>query len=172
MALNFPSAPVAGQVFTAEGVSFVWSGVAWVVMDATNFPFATNAQALAGTLANVAMSPLRLREAINARPNLGGSAMYAPPVNRTAQRALGSNWGNTLGRAAFISVEVALGTAGGLSPVRLLIGPTGSLAGLIIAEMTPSDGRSPISVWGVVPSGWFARVTGPSGATLSRWMEY
>lgn len=172
MALNFPSAPTVGQVFTAEGTSFVWTGVTWVVMDATNFPFATNAQALAGTLQNVAMSPLRLREAINARPNLGGSAMYAPPVNRTAQRSLGGNWTNTLGRAAFIAVEVALGTASGLTSTRLLIGPTTTLAGLIIVEGTPSAGRSPVSVWGVVPPGWVARVTAPAGATLSRWMEY
>jgi len=32
-ALNFPSSPTVGQVYTANGLSYTWDGVSW---DATN----------------------------------------------------------------------------------------------------------------------------------------
>ena len=70
MALNFPNAPVEGQVYTAEGVTFVWTSGQWVV----TFPWASNSEALAGTRADVAMAPLtHHRKKLSARRD-GGCA--------------------------------------------------------------------------------------------------
>jgi hypothetical protein len=66
MALNFPSAPVTGQVFQGEGTTFVWNGTLWVVLSPASATFATKAEAEAGVRNDVLLSPLRAKEAIAA----------------------------------------------------------------------------------------------------------
>jgi hypothetical protein len=66
MALNFPSAPVVGQVYQAEGVTFVWNGTLWVVLSPASATFATKAEAEAGVRDDRLLSPLRAKEAIAA----------------------------------------------------------------------------------------------------------
>jgi hypothetical protein len=66
MALNFPSAPVVGQVFQAEEVAFVWNGTLWVVLSPQSGTFATKAEAEAGLRDDRLLSPLRAKEAIAA----------------------------------------------------------------------------------------------------------
>lgn len=66
MALNFPSAPVLGQVFSAEGADFVWNGTLWVVLSPASATFASKVEAEAGLRDDVFLSPLRAKEAIAA----------------------------------------------------------------------------------------------------------
>lgn len=66
MALNFPSAPVLGQVYQAEGATFVWNGTLWVVLSAESATFATKGEAEAGLRDDRFLSPLRAKEAIAA----------------------------------------------------------------------------------------------------------
>jgi hypothetical protein len=66
MAINFPSAPVVGQVYQAEDVDFVWNGTLWVVLAPSNATFASKAEAEAGARDDVFLSPLRADEAIAA----------------------------------------------------------------------------------------------------------
>jgi hypothetical protein len=58
MALNFPSAPVVGQVYSAEGADFVWNGALWVVLAPENVTFATGPEVAAGVRNDVVLSPL------------------------------------------------------------------------------------------------------------------
>jgi hypothetical protein len=62
MALNFPSSPVLGEVFQAEGATFVWNGALWVVLGPTSATFATKAEAIAGLRGDVMLSPLRAHD--------------------------------------------------------------------------------------------------------------
>ena len=73
MALNFPSAPLVGQVYQAEGMDFVWNGALWVVLSPASATFSTKADAEAGLRTDVFLSPLRAKEAIAAQ-------IPAPPV--------------------------------------------------------------------------------------------
>lgn len=67
MALNFPNAPITGQVFQTEDTTFVWNGALWVVLSPSSATFATKADAEAGLRADVFLSPLRAEEAIAAQ---------------------------------------------------------------------------------------------------------
>ena len=71
MSLNFPSAPTPGQTYTSEGVTFVWTGIVWVVPP-SGLLFATQAEAEAGERWDRGMSPLRGAQAID--------AIYVPPA--------------------------------------------------------------------------------------------
>lgn len=66
MALNFPANPTPGQVFTAEGATFVWNGTVWVAAGSAAIPFATTAEARAGVVTDKVMSPLTTTERIKA----------------------------------------------------------------------------------------------------------
>ena len=75
MALNFPSAPLVGQVYQAEGATFVWNGTLWVVLGPSSATFASKAEAEAGLRDDVFLSPLRAKQAIAAL------AAPEPPIN-------------------------------------------------------------------------------------------
>ena len=62
MTLSIPSSPAVGQRVTMEGATFVWTGSVWVV-DPFGLRFASQTQAEAGTAEDVAMTPLRARQA-------------------------------------------------------------------------------------------------------------
>lgn len=84
MALNFPSAPIVGQVFQAEGTTFVWNGTLWVVLSPASATFATKAQAEAGLRDDVFLSPLRAKEAI--------AALAPPPPAQDVGVAICRAW--------------------------------------------------------------------------------
>lgn len=67
MALNFPSNPTVGQVFQAEGASFVWTGTLWAVLNPATFPWATKDEAIAGVRGDAVMSPFTTKAAIDAK---------------------------------------------------------------------------------------------------------
>lgn len=73
MALNFPANPSPGQVFTAEGSTFIWSGTVWRTVP-PSIPFATGQEAADGVRDDVVMSPLTTRQAIEAAP-IGDTAV-------------------------------------------------------------------------------------------------
>jgi hypothetical protein len=75
VAINFPTAPATGQVYQAEGATFVWNGALWLVLAPSNAQFATKAEAEAGTRNDRLLSPLRAKEAIAAL------APVQPPLN-------------------------------------------------------------------------------------------
>jgi hypothetical protein len=64
MSLNFPSSPAPGDIFTAEGATFIWTGTVWVVPP-SGLIFATEAEARGGVVADRAMTPLRGAQAID-----------------------------------------------------------------------------------------------------------
>lgn len=64
MALNFPASPAPGEVFTSEGATFIWNGTVWMAQAPAVIPWATPAEAIAGTRGDVAISPLTLAATI------------------------------------------------------------------------------------------------------------
>jgi hypothetical protein len=108
MALNFPSTPVTGQVFQAEGTTFVWNGALWVVLAPSNAQFATKAEAEAGTRNDRLLSPLRAKEAID--------ALSAPPLPIDLGVAICRAWVRLNGETNTILSEfnvASLGNEGG-----------------------------------------------------------
>lgn len=91
MALNFPSAPTVGQRYTAEGVTFVWNGTLWSVE--TSFPWATNAEGVAGTRSDVIMTPAAVAAALNA-VTPGTNFNFGTPTDMSASRSMGVNYQN------------------------------------------------------------------------------
>jgi hypothetical protein len=65
MSLNFPPSPSPGDTFTAQGVTFVWTGSVWVVPPG-GLIFASQPEAQAGERLDRAMTPLRGAQAIAA----------------------------------------------------------------------------------------------------------
>jgi hypothetical protein len=165
MALNFPNNPTVGQEYTAQGVTFVWTGALWEVLGPTNFAYATQAEATAGTQQDRAMSPLRTEQAIAAR-NFQPSEGYGAPVNVAAQRAEGLNYRNTSVRNRFWAVEIT----NDISCV-MRIGPTGTLGNFTTARLLTSAGRNFACGLLIVPPDWVYRLTGV-GATFARWWEW
>lgn len=84
MALNFPSAPLLGQVVSAEGADFVWNGTLWVVLSPASATFASKVEAEAGLRDDVFLSPLRAKEAI--------AALTPPPPPITLGVAICRAW--------------------------------------------------------------------------------
>jgi hypothetical protein len=165
VALNFPSSPIVGQVFSAEGADFVWSGAVWVPLDGSNFPYATQAEALAGTRTDRAMSPLTTQQAIAAR-NFQPSEGYGVPVDVAAQRTVATNFRNNTGRNMFWAVDINNDVSG-----IMRIGPTGTLADFDIARLLGASGRINRGGLLVVPDTWFYRLDG-AGITLAAWWEW
>lgn len=165
MALNFPNAPTVGQEYTAQGVTFVWNGALWEVLGPTNFAYATQAEAEAGTRQDRAMSPLRTNQAIAAR-NFGVSEGYGTPVNVAASRVEAQNYQNNSGRNLFWAVDVTNDVT-----CIMRVGPTGTLADFVTARLLSATGRNNVCGMLVVPPGWFYRLNG-TGAVFPRWWEW
>jgi len=64
MALNFPNSPTLNQIYQAEGSSFRWNGLIWIMLGSESFPWATQAEAIAGTVTDRVMSPALVRQVI------------------------------------------------------------------------------------------------------------
>jgi hypothetical protein len=161
MALNFPNSPAINQRYSAEGVTFVWDGAQWLV----TWPWATQAEALAGTRTDVALSPLTTEQAIVAR-NFQTGVMGGTPVNVAAQRVIGTNYQNTGTRSRMVQVNFS-GDIGG----QVRIGPTGTLADQLIAVLLGASGRNNRGASFAVPPGWFYRINGV-GASIANWWEW
>lgn len=165
MALNFPSSPIVGQVYSAEGADFVWSGAVWTPLDGSNFPYATQAEALAGTRTDRAMSPLTTEQAIAAR-NFQPSEGYGAPVNVAAQRVEAQNYNNGTGRNMFWAVEISNDVSG-----IMRVGDVGALAAFTTVRLLGATGRNNRTGLLIVPPGWFYRLNA-TGATFARWWEW
>jgi hypothetical protein len=165
LALNFPSSPAVGQVYSAEGADFVWSGAVWVPLDGSNFPYATQAEALAGTRTDRAMSPLTTEQAIAAR-NFQPSEGYGIPVNVAAQRAEGATYANNTGRNLFWAFE-------GSNDVSCVmrVAPTTTMVDFTIARLLAPAGRNGSCGLLIVPPTWRYRLQGV-GVTFARWWEW
>jgi hypothetical protein len=165
LALNFPSSPAVGQVYSAEGADFVWSGAVWAPLDGSNFPFATQAEALAGTRTDRAMSPLTTDQAIVAR-NFQPSEGYGAPVNVVSQRVEAQNYQNNTGRNLFWAVD----TSNDVSCI-MRIGPTGTLADFTVARLLAPATRNNAAGLLIVPPTWFYRLNG-AGVVILAWWEW
>ena len=119
MSLNFPSSPTVGQIFTAEGVSFVWSGAVWYVLDP--FPWATPAEGLAGVETDKISTPASTKALLDTIP-AGGTFAFGTPQDMIASRSQDVNYQNTLGRPMMISVSFS--DRDDTSVAELRVGPS------------------------------------------------
>ena len=169
MTLNFPPSPVPGEVFTAEGASFVWNGTVWAT-PGSPFPWARAADGAAGSEIGLVMTP----EALDAMLDTFGPAPVAPyplPLDVTAQRALSVNYQNTTGKPLLVSLlftrstgaftAIVAGFVGATNPATLDLGSHGAYGSGWWATYTI-----------VVPPGWWYRFTGGTGVIIQRWTEY
>lgn len=155
--LNFPSSPVVGQVFTAEGVSFVWSGAVWYVLDP--FPWATAAEGLEGAVPNKISTPAATKALLDTIP-AGSTFNFGTPQDMSASRSQSVNYQNTLGRPMMISVsfsdrddtsiaELRVGPSN-VNPPSIILGRSFALRG--------TGSTSEAGLIGVVPQGWWYRL--------------
>lgn len=167
MAINFPSNPANGQVFQAEGTTFIWNGVLWVVMDATNFPYATSAEAIAGVRDDVAISPSTAKDAIP----VGGALFSGNPVNVGANsgRVPGTQYTNPFDVP--ILVVVGILTTGVATDWSLQIRPVGGTWITIALENVPATVQNRGALF-IVPVGWAYRVTASSNYSIPYCYEY
>lgn len=162
MALNFPAAPVSGQVYTAEGVDFVWNGALWVLMSAANFPWATAAEAIAGARNNAALSPATFAATDNLEPVSDGYIRYLPV---TVSRAKDTDYQNDLGEP-LLMIVIIKNESGGNG--RLLAGPSLPVTLNVAGQFSQTPDR-PNSMTALIPTGWFYRF---QSAGVNRWIEY
>jgi hypothetical protein len=171
VSLNFPASPIQGQVFTAQGATFVFNGGTWMILAGNLFPFATQAEALAGTRRDVAMSPLRLQQAIDAR-NFEGNvdSIAGIPVNVVAQRAVNVDYQNTTGKALLVMPLLRHTTS---LESFLRIGPSAPLAvARDMVRISTSGSNLQVGLQGIVPVNHFYRVNAPAGVSPDAWLEY
>jgi hypothetical protein len=151
MALNFPSAPVVGQVYQAEGMSFVWNGTLWYVLDA--FPWA------APGAAEGVMTPAATKAALDAVPQ-GGSFNIGFPRDLTASRAIGTNYQNPRANVPML-IAASFSDRDDTSNAELRVGPTNANPPTIVlgqAWANRGTGPSENTIIGVVPAGWWYRL--------------
>jgi hypothetical protein len=165
MALNFPNNPVVNQVFQGEGITFVWSGDVWHVLDP--FPWAG-----AGALSGV-MTPAATRAALDAVP-AGRTFNQGVPQDFLASRAANVNYQWTGTRPLMIAVSFS--DRDDISNAELRVGPANvnpPAINLGQAQALRGTGGVETTIIGVVPSGWFYRLNGVDrrpGATA--WWEW
>jgi hypothetical protein len=166
--LNFPSNPTQGQAFTSQGLTFIFDGGVWTLPDP--FPWATDAEAVAGTGGGRMMNPAATRALLNSVP-AGALSAFGAPSNQQANRGFSVNYQNTLGRPMLVAVTfwdrdnahraaVNVGAANVNPPaVRL-------------ADLAVARGGQGTLVF-VVPTAWWYRLiilSGRSGNTS--WWEW
>jgi hypothetical protein len=172
MSLNFPSSPVVGEVFTAEGVSFVWSGLVWYVLDA--FPWATTAEGLEGLATNKISTPASTAALLDTVPS-GRAFNQGVPQDFIASRSQDVNYQWTGARPMMISV--AFSDRDDTSVAELRVGPTNVNPPAIILGRTfalrGTGVSSEAGLIGVVPAGWWYRVhTVARRPSTSQWWEW
>lgn len=171
--LNFPTGPVLGQVFEAEGASFIWNGSLWVVLSAASFPWATAAEAIAGARADLAISPLTLKAAMDARGYTFKGNIQQQPVDLAAsgQRVGRTIYQNDTGRSLLVALVMRPVSGGGTFYLRL--GASSADMSLAVVGETGADTNRRRSALAVVPPGWFYQADLASGnIEIQNWNEY
>lgn len=119
MALNFPVTPAPGEIFTAEGATFIWNGTVWMAQAPAVMPWATPEEARAMTRGDVVMSPLTTKAASRLKAWLAfdgtGNANIAGENLSGARTATGEftfTFGTPMPDTKY-AVVVGIGTAGG-----------------------------------------------------------
>lgn len=163
MSLNFPNTPAPGDVFTAQGRTFVWTGVVWT-MQGLQFPWATSAEAAAGVAPDRVLSPFVAHGVVEAVPEPVAPFQGIPTVMGAA-RAVNIDYQNTLGRD--MMVIIALNGNGG---ANLLIGQGGPGNARLAAQAITLAGQLSV-LTGVISPGLFYRMELASG-TITQWVEY
>jgi hypothetical protein len=173
MALNFPNTPVVGQVYQAEGMSFVWNGTVWHVLD--TFGFASNAEAIAGTDDGKLMTPASTAAELDTL--VGGSTfLLGVPTNMTASRALNTNYQWTGNRPLLVSVNFYCSYGNGDVELRVGSENSGSLAINLgrarCLSGSPGTGTSACLI-GAVPRGWWYRLhIVANSPSADQWWEW
>lgn len=170
--LNFPASPVLGQVFEAEGASFVWNGSLWVVLSAASFPWATAAEAIAGARADVAVSPLTAKIAMDARGYTFKGNIQQQPVDLAGTSRVGRTiYQNDTGRSLLVALVMRPVSGGGTFFLRL--GASSADMSLAVGGETGGDTNRRRSALAVVPPGWFYQADLASGnIEIENWHEY
>lgn len=164
MAINFPNAPTVGQEFTSDGLTFRWTGTAWILLGLP-MPFATEAEALAGTAKNRVMSPLTTKAVLNARPP-AGSPFDGSPNIFGASRELDVIYQSPYDRPMGIMVS---------GPITFqLLGSSNQTSWLNLARRSRYDSAlTGNGVVALIPPRWFYRVTtGNASPSVSQWREF
>lgn len=164
MALNFPTNPTVNQTYTAEGRTFVWNGSFWLLRRVP-FTFATDAEALAGTVSNRPVSPASTRVVTNTIPP-GGSAhpFSGTPTDVSASRSRDVNYQNPFDRPMLIAVW-------GATAVILDIGASNP-ANIRISNNINQDIGQPQYLLGLIPPRWWYRLGFNASTTFTNWVEY
>jgi hypothetical protein len=165
VALNFPSNPVVNQVFQSEGITFVWSGAVWHVLDP--FPWA-----VAGAETGV-MTPDATRVALNAVPS-GRAFSQGVPQNFLASRSANANYQWTGSRP--LMVAISFSDRDDQSNAELRVGPTNvnpPAINLGQAQALRGTGAVENTIIGVVPAGWWYRLNGTDRRpSATAWWEW
>jgi hypothetical protein len=164
MSIVFPNNPAAGDTFTDEGRTFVWTGDVWLIRR-NEIPWATPQQAIEGTRADLAMSP-STAEARISQIVAGGTdnPLSGTPTNMLASRAQDIVYQNTFSRPMIVSVW-------GNTAITLNLGATQAAVTRFMRQGNPQAG-APACLFGIVPAGWFYSFTINATAVFSGWVEY
>lgn len=170
--LNFPSSPVVGQVFTAEGMSFVWSGEVWYVLNP--FPWASDTQGAAGIASAALSTPASTKALLDTIP-AGSSFDFGTPQDMIASRSQDVNYQNTLGRPMMISVAFSDRDSASIAELRVgpsNVNPPSINLGRTLAIRGTGTG-SEAGLIGVVPTGWWYRLNPVGGRpSAAQWWEW
>jgi hypothetical protein len=160
MALNFPNNPVVNQVFQSEGMTFVWTGAVWRVID--TFPWAS-----AGGASGV-MTPAATRAALDAVP---ASRVWGLGVPQTFARAAGVNYQWTGSRPLLIAITFWDRDA--VSRAELRTGPTNVVPPDINLGRIEALRGNENSIIGVIPAGWWYRLhVIANRVSATQWWEW
>lgn len=164
MSLTFPSGPTIGQEYTSDGLTFVWSGAVWYVR--RDFPWATEAETIAGTAADRVVTPLGLKAIVDANPIGAITAVGTPTV---VTRSLSTNYQNTMGYPMMVAVNMA-GNGTEDSNYQVQIGPSNPADRLVYSIDVRRGGDA--SCQFVVPASWYYRLVPTRGPIITRVTEW
>lgn len=170
MSLNFPASPAPGQVYQAEGATFIWNGTVWTAQGANDpFPWASNADGVQGTRRDVFLTPASAKAFLDARPPAVPASM-GTPTNMLASRTWNTTYTNNTGRPMLVTIWATMGSVGGW--IRGLVG-AGGTAGQTLQIQTQFSGSAGAGLCFVVPPGWGYRLERSfSGGSIGGWVEW
>lgn len=164
MSINFPNAPAVGETFTSQGRTFVWTGEVWILQP-QSYPWASSAEALAGTAADRVMSPAMTKLRADQIPTAGTLHPFmGTPTNMLASRAVDTAYWNDRGRPMCISVW-------GTTAITLRIGATETGLSQFMRQGNVQAGAE-AALFAIVPRDWWYSFTVNATAVLQGWTEY
>lgn len=171
MSLNFPSSPTPGQVYTSEGISFIFDGGVWALLTRP-FPWADADDGVAADRSDLISTPLSLDGTLDTFGPPPAPTIHKP-VNLTASRAVNVAYQNTLDYPLLVTVIIAATTA---TTGFLNIGPATPIVippALRYAVATLHSTSYRWTLNGIVPPGWYYDLTrSNTGVFIDRWFEY